>query len=53
MDGNGYLTDHYILDGDLDAAARAVLARYTTPRRGLDGSLIWVLDEVVEVTTYD
>lgn len=36
----------FVRNSELDAVQRAYLAQFTTPRRALDGSIAWPLDEL-------
>lgn len=38
--------DRYVRDHELDEDEREVLREYTTPRRGVGGELIWLLNEL-------
>ncbi len=36
----------YIRDDELDDEQRAYLREYVTPRRALDGSVVWLVEEI-------
>lgn len=41
--------DKYIRANELDATTRKKLERFTTPRRALDDSLVYLVDEVKQL----